>query len=199
MQKWYGSRTIVRSLAIVGVMAGMLTMTGCGGGDDEAKFAQGNVAVPLNKDTVKAIDNQAFTAPSGAFAAVPALATQQTTLRFTNTATAPIGTIMAANGNTASGPATFGSCIFTIQQSNIPGITVGQTITVNPCEYNVITGGVEATGQPTTVNILLRLGQTSSAAVQTQVSIDPATGIVTVNNVNTGVSVLLVVTGTTGG
>ncbi len=201
MQKWYASRTIVRSLTIVGVMAGMLTMSGCGGDDDEAKFAQGNAAVPLNRDTVRAVDNQAFTLPAGAFPAGTALATQPTTVRFTNTAgtAAPTGTITAANGNTASGPVTFASCTFTIQQSNIPGITVGQTITVNPCQYNVLTGGLEATGQATTVQILLQLGQTPSAAVQAQVSIDPATGIVTVNNVNTGVAVVLVVTGTTGG
>ena len=199
MQKWYGSRTIVRSLAIVGVMAGMLTMSGCGGDDDEAKFVQGNTIVPLNKDTVKAIDNQAFTLPAGAFSAAPALVNQQTTVRFTNTATAPIGTITAANG-TASGPASFGSCIFTIQSSNIPGITVGQVITVNLCQYNVLTQGLEARGQATVVNILLQLGLTPSAAAQAQVSIDPVTGIVTVNNVNTGVSVVLVVaTGSTGG
>ncbi len=198
MQKWYGSRTIVRSLAIVGVMAGMLTMTGCGGGDDEAKFAQGNAIVPLNKDTVKAMDNQVFTVPTGAFSAVPALANQQTTVRFTNTATTPIGTITAANG-TASGPATFSSCIFTIQSSTIPGIAVGQVITVNPCQYNVLTQGLEATGQATVGNILLQLGQTPSAAVPFQVSIAPDTGIVTVNNVNTGVSVVLVVTGSSGG
>jgi hypothetical protein len=77
---------------------------------------------------------------------------------------------------------------------------VGQQITVNTCQYIVSTGGVQATGNATTVQILLQLGLTPSAVNQASVSIDPTTGVVTVNNVSTGVAVTLVVsTGTSGG
>jgi hypothetical protein len=200
MQIWGLSKTALRFMALVGVMAGMFTIVGCGGGEDETQVAATNTTVPINSNTVKAIDGQTFTLPAGAFSGVAALASQSTSVRFTNTSAAtPTATITAANG-TATGNTTFGSCIFTITTSTIPGVTVGQQITVNPCQYNVQTQGVQATGQATTVNILLQLGIVPSAANQASVSIDPTTGVVTVNNVSTGVAVTLVVsTGSTGG
>lgn len=88
----------------------------------------------------------------------------------------------------------FASCIFTVTSSNLPGVQVGNQITVNPCQYVVATGGVQATGQATTVQILLKLGIVPSAANQASVAINPTPGIVTVNNVNTGISVKLQVT-----
>jgi len=165
-----------------------------------AVVASANTVVPVTAATVQALEAKPFALPAGAFASVPALATQAVTVTFTGTTTAsPTGTIVAANG-TAAGKATFGSCIFTITTSTIPGVTVGQQITVNPCQYNVSTGGVQATGQATTVNILLQVGLVPSAAQQAQVSINPSTGVVTVNNVSTGQSVTLVIaTGAGGG
>jgi hypothetical protein len=210
MQNW-GFKTVFRLMAIIGVMAGMLTIFACAADDEPLpepipvippapKVAASSTTVPVNATTVRALENQPFVMPTGAFAGT-ALAGQTTTVRFTNTATAtPTGTITTASGGTATGNTTFGSCIFTITSSNIPGVTVGQTITVNPCQYVVATGGVQATGNATTVQILLQLGIVPSAANQASVAIDPNTGVVTVNNVNTGVSVTLVVsTGTSGG
>lgn len=206
MKNW-GLKTAFRLVTIVGVLAGMLTIYGCsggGGGGEEAPpsvpVASTNVVVPVTAATVQAIENLPFALPAGAFANVPALATQATTVRITGTTTAtPTGTITAANG-TATGTTTFGSCIFTITTSTIPGVTVGEQITVNPCQYVVSTGGVQATGNATTVQILLQLGITPSAANQASVSIDPNTGVVIVNNVNTGTNVTLVIsTGAAGG
>ena len=201
MKDW-SLKTAFRLTAIVGMLAGILTIVGCNGSDGiEAppKVAASNTTVPVTAATVQALEGLTFSLPAQAFAAVPALATQAVTVKFTGTTTAaPTGTIVAANG-TATGTTTFGSCIFTITSSNIPGVTAGQQITVNPCQYVVSTGGVQATGNATTVQILLQLGVIPSAANQASVSIDPVTGIVTVNNVSTGVSVTLVVsTGASG-
>jgi len=60
---------------------------------------------------------------------------------------------------------------------------------------------VQATGRATVVQILLQLGLVPSRANQANVAIDPTTGTVTVNNVNTGLTVTLHAltgTGTTG-
>jgi len=205
MQNW-GLKKTFRLMAIAGVLGGMLTILGCSSGNDinevpaPAQFASTNTVVPVTAATVPALEGKSFTLPAGAFADVPALATQAVTVTFTGTTTAaPTGTIVAANG-TATGTTTFGSCIFTITTSNIPGVTVGQQITVNPCQYVVSTGGVQATGNATTVQILLQLGIIPSAANQASVSINPTTGVVTVNNVSTGVNVTLVIsTGASGG
>lgn len=203
-----GLKKAFRLATIAGVLAGMLTIVGCpggGGGGAEAPppvpVAAINTVVPVTAATVQAIENLPFALPAGAFADVPALANQATTVRITGTTTAtPTGTITAANG-TATGTTTFGSCTFTITSvTGIPGLLVGQQITVQTCQYIVSTGGVQATGNATTVQILLQLGLTPSQPNQASVSIDPATGIVTVNNTSTGVSVTLVVsTGATGG
>lgn len=205
MKNW-SLKKAFRVTAIVGVLGGMLTILGCPSGNDinevppPVPVASTNVVVPVTAATVQALEGKSFALPAGAFANVPALATQPVTVTFTGTTTAaPTGTLVAANG-TATGTTTFGSCIFTITTSTIPGVTVGQQITVNPCQYNVSTGGVQATGQATTVQILLQLGIIPSAANQASVSIDPTTGVVTVNNVNTGVNVTLVIaTGAAGG
>jgi len=197
MQNW-GFKTVFRLMAIVGVLAGMLTILGCPSEDEEVLVAGSNTVIPANSTTVRAIEGQTFSFPNG----VPALAgldqslaTQPVTMAVT-----PTAFTLTSAGRTATGTTTFGSCIFTVQTSNIPGVNPGEQITVNPCQVNAQTGGVQATGQATTVQILLQLGVTPSAANQASVSIDSTTGVVTVNNVNTGVSVTLVVaTGASGG
>lgn len=59
---------------------------------------------------------------------------------------------------------------------------MGDTITVDPCQVDVETGGVAATGQATTVQILLQLGIIPSEPNQTTVTTNPTTGQVTVIN-----------------
>lgn len=185
-------RLTVSAAACVGVLA----LTQCKS-DSTApgKVAAANVVAPISTSTVAAVSGQTFTFPGGGAALSPALAGQTISLTFSNTTAAnPTTTVTSAAGSfTAS--TSFGSCIFTVSTSTIPGITVGQVITVNPCQLNVQTGGVQATGQATTVNILLQLGLTPSAPQQSQVTINPTTGTVTVNGVNTGTVTLTPVTG----
>lgn len=172
----------------------------------QPKVAAGNAQIPMSTTTVRAVEGVTFTFANGGAALTPALANQTITLTMSNTSSAtPTTTVVAPNLVGTNGQpgrftanTTFGSCIFTITSvTGIPGLTVGQNITVNVCQVIAQTGGVQATGNATTVQILLQLGLTPSAANQASVSIDPATGVVTVNNVNTGVSVTLTVqTGT---
>ena len=212
MQSKNSGGLLLCRVALVGVLGGVLTFSGCGSGSDEPapapKVAANDTTVIASANTLKAVEGQTFTFPSGA-ALAPALAGQTTTLTFTNTASAtPTATFSASSvvgtnpllPASATGTTAFGSCLFTITSSNIPGVSVTDVITVNPCQYIVSTGGVQATGNATTVQILLQLGIIPSAANQASVSINPDTGVVTVNNVSTGVSVTLVVaTGATGG
>lgn len=203
---------LLKLVGVVALSGALMMAVGCGGGGGDAAptaelAATTDATVDIRAATVPGIEGSTFSLPSGAML-TPGLANQPITLAFTGTATpAPTATFNAPNmtgtdGKPAScsGPTQFGSCTFTITSSNIPGVTVGQQITVNPCRYNVKTQGIRANGRATTVQILLQLGLIPSAPNQAEVEIDSDTGIVTVNNCNTGVSVSLqVVTGSTGG
>lgn len=192
MQRWMVRRTMVRRMAVVGVLAGMVTVLGCADDAEEVQVAAVDTIVQVTPTTVQALEGIAFAFPVGTFA-TPALVNQPTTVRFTNTTVAPpTVTITAANG-TATGTTTFGSCRFTITASTMPGVAVGQQLTASPCQYAVRTSGIAATGRATTVQILLQLGLVPSAPQPAQVAIEPITGVVTVNNVNTGQSVAAVV------
>ncbi len=226
MQHWDLNKTGLHRMAIAGVLAGMVLILGCGGGageEDTTKVAASDTATSTPTalaQTVKAVDGQSFAFSNGSAVSesggcrpdCSSLATQPMTLTFTNTAaptptatvTAP--TVTGTNGQQASftGTTTFGSCTFVVTASTFPagmGPQRGNTITVNPCQVNIKTGGVQATGQATVVQILLQLGLVPSRANQANVAIDPDTGTVTVNNVSTGLTVTLHAltgTGTTG-
>ena len=189
--RWSNSRFV----AVAAACAALIVLAQCKESPTApAKVATADVAVPLKTTFVPALEGQAFTFPNGGAALSPVLANQTFSLTFSNTsATTPTATVVVTGGGQFVASTTFGSCIFTITTSTIPGVTVGSQITVNPCQVNVRTGGVQATGQATTVQILLQLGITPSAANQASVSIDPNTGIVTVNNVNTGQTVTLTI------
>lgn len=197
-------KTISRTLAAASLAAGLLVLSACGGGSagNEVQIATSATPVQVSLATVRSVEGVTFAMPAGAFSGVPALAAQATTVRFTNTASAtPTGTIIAGTG-TATTETTFGSCIFKVTASTIPGLTVGTTFTINVCNINAQTQGLQANGQATTVAILLQLGTIPSAAAQATVSINRETGVVTINNVSTGTSATLTVvpaTGTGGG
>lgn len=202
MQNGGFRRTMLRLMTVVGVLVGALTILGCPGGEEEVeeegRVFRDNTSINVNTTTIRALEGQTFTFLSAAIS--PVLANQQIAVTFTNTAAAtPTATVTAPNvrgtdGQPASftGITTFGSCIFRVTASTFlqgTGPQVGHTITVNPCRYVVQTAGMVANSQATTANILLQLGQTPSAIQQAQVAIDPVTGVVTVNNVNTGQTV----------
>lgn len=216
-------KKVFRLTASVGVLAGMLTIFGCGSGNrapEPVSVAQSDISVPVAANTAQSLEGLTFafangsaiTSPAsgGCDPACPSLATQPITLTFTDTSAAqPTATITAPNvvgtdGQPArmSGTTVFGSCTFRVALSTfLPGSgpQVGNTITVNPCQFNVKTGGVQANGQATTVQILLQLGANPSAAQQSTVSINPTTGVVTINNftlpAGVGSVTLVVVTG----
>jgi hypothetical protein len=203
-------------MAVVGMLAGVLTVLGCPGGDEEEplkeeplKVAATDAVLTVNSTVVRALDNQPFTFSSGE-ALSPALANQPVTLTFTNTAAAtPTFTVTAPNvrgtdGNPAgaTGTTAFGSCSFSVASSTFQGGTgpqVGQTITVNPCRVDAATGGIQTTVL-TQVQIRVALGLTFSQFRVADIVINPTTGEVTLNNVATGQTVTLqLATGSGGG
>ena len=210
MQRRNRHMTMVRHLAVVGLLAGALALLGCPGGEEAEplKVAASDITIPINTTTVRAVENEPFTFASGE-ALSPALANQPVTLTFTNTAAAtPAFTVTAPNvrgtdGNPAraTGTTVFGSCTFSVTLSTFQpgtGPQVGQTITANPCNVNAATGGIQTTTL-TRVNIRTQLGLTFSQFTVAQIVINPVTGEVTLNNVATGQTVTLqVVTGPSG-
>ena len=208
MQTWGFSKTVLRLTAIVGVLAGMLTILSCGGGEEHARVASSNATVPINATTDNTIDSQTLTFSSGTVlgAAAPV------TLSFTNTTAAtPTFTLISGTGataRTATGTVAFSTntagqavCTFTVTSSNfVPGQgpQANTSITVAPCNINLTTLGVLC-GLPVQVNVTVTLGTTTSAVFTGTVLIDCATGVIALNGVSTGVSVALTVTGVTGG
>lgn len=92
---------------------------------------------------------------------------------------------------------TFGSCIFTITNSDFPGghaLAEGNTITVDPCSFTVDTGGEPADGQAITTTVVLELGTTDSSTTSVTVVITPS-GELLVNGVDVGDVVLTPATG----
>lgn len=209
MQHWGFSTVVLRLMAIVGVLAGMLTMAGCPGGE-QARVAASNAIVPLSATTDDVLNGQTLTFTSGTVlgAAAPV------TLTFTNTTAAtPNFTLISGAGataRTATGTVAFSTnaagqavCTFTVQTSNfgnplaVPGPLAGAVITVTPCNINLATLGVPC-GQSVAVNVTVTLGTSTSSSFSATVIIDCTTGIITLNGVNTGVSVVLQTTGGSG-
>ena len=219
MQRRNMCSVVLRLMAVVGVLAGALTVLGCSGGDNSSSnqagtvlVAKNDVVVPVTTETVPAIESQTFTFDSGG-SLTPALANQPIAVTFTDTTSAtPTATVTApnitgTNGQPASfsGTTEFGSCTFRVTKSTFPpgqGPQVGDTITVDPCRVSARTGGITVNGNATVVQILLALGATPSRANLGTVVIDPATGHVTLNGVKlpsgTGNVELQLVTGGSG-
>jgi hypothetical protein len=178
------------------------TLAACGGGDDDATpaatIAVAAIAAVTLDSTTATTATAALTAVSTGFsfpAGVPAFGTTAaTTVKFTAPpagATTPDFSIAAGTG-TATGKLSFGSCIFNIEASTIPGIVAPTTITVTPCAFDADTGGetvIEGGTTTFTTSSTLLLGTGTTSA--------PATVTVTVTNVN-GVNTVTVNGGTLG-
>jgi hypothetical protein len=194
---------VVRAAALA---CGVLLVAACGTSeDDPPKVATADTVVSVSASNVAAMGTTPFVF-SGLSTPVT-INGQPGTLNLTGTTTVSISPSAAGGsptfsigngGGSATGSMSFGSCIFEVAASNLPGVPAGTRLTVNPCLVNIATGGLRATGVATNVQILLQLGLIPSRPNQAAVTIDPATGVVVVNNVNTGVSVTLnLVTGST--
>lgn len=161
-------------------------LAACGGGDSPAvvKVAAVNTSAAISStDAVKstavvtAVLNKTFN-----FSAVTELGTAAaTTLVLSGTGAAPSFSI-GSGGKTATGSMGFGSCIFTITQSDFVSphkLAVGQIVTVSPCALEVQTAGDTANGTATNIPTNFVLGVTKSADVPLSVEVS-ASGTVTV-------------------
>lgn len=178
------------------------TLAACGGSDTPAVVKVASV------DTTAAISSSDITTSTAIVTAVlgktftfPAVTelgtTAATTLALSGSGSAPTFSI-GSEGKTATGSMGFGSCIFTITQSDFVAphkLAVGQIVTVTPCALEVQTAGDTATGTATDTPTNFVLGTTSSADVPLSVAI-AVDGTVTVAGQTVGT---VSTTTTTGG
>ena len=206
-QKNVGKAT--RYLMAVWALVSALGIVGCGGGDGNDETTSrtvSNLAVPVNANTAQAIGGQQF-AISDVSAFSSGASNAPATLTFgtsTSPTTAPF--TLTSGNSTATGTVAFGSCTFTISNSNIAGLPAGtfiQTFTI--CNL-VITATVplDAGGASGPATVALQLGRdgrvlitaTLSINVTITVSID-AGGHLVINGSSTDV-IVPPSTGTTG-
>jgi hypothetical protein len=191
----------MRYVVVVGALASAFAMVSCGGdGDNETtERTVSNVAVPVSANTVQAMAGQPFPIPDGS-AFSPGLPNTPVTLTFTSSSTFTL-----TGGGTATGTVAFGSCTFTISNSNIAGLTAGTVIqTFTICNL-VITAIVplEAGGDSGQGTVALQLGRNGVVLITIPlsnititVSIDAA-GHLVINGTSTDV-IIPPTTGTTG-
>lgn len=187
------------------------SLAACGGGDDTpaAPVKLSLAAIPAlvieNVPSVVAAATASLTAVSTGFT-FPAVAefgtTAPTTVKFTAPATGTTNPVfaIASGSGTASGNMGYGSCIFNITASTLPGLVVGTPITVSPCSFAISTSGQVAT-QGTTTSLsttsTFQLGAATSASAPIVVSVSNVNGVNTVNvgSVSLGTVVGTVATG----
>ena len=175
------------------------SLAACGGSDDApaAVIALADApALTITPATATAA-TAALTATSTGFtfpAGVPAFGTTAaTTVKFTAPAagsTAPAFSI-ASGAGTATGTLTYGSCIFNVTSSTIPGIVAPIAITVTPCAFDANTSGKNVTQGDTatfTVPATLILGTATSSATTVTITVtnNGATNTLTVNGGSLG-------------
>lgn len=178
------------------------TLAACGGSDSPATVtvasADTTAAISATDPTTSTAVVTAVLDKTFSFPAVTALGTSAaTTLTLSGSGSAPDFSI-GSEGKTATGTMSFGSCIFTITQSDFVAphkLAVGEVVPVNPCALNVQTAGDTATGTATDTPANFVLGATKSADVTVSVVVS-TTGTVTVAGQTVGT---VPVTTTTGG
>lgn len=184
------------SLLLALVMA--TALAGCGGGGGGGSGAPvlvvaTDTTLAASPTTAAAVVNESFKFAAGV-ASFGTTAT--TTVVFTSTATTPAFSINS-DGHTATGTTTFGSCIFTITQSTFPAgspLSVGNTITVDPCNLTVATAGQAASSPAETTSVALVLGAAASSGTDVTVDINEG-GQIILNGTTTGTVTLTPVTG----
>ena len=181
-------------LHLVLAAAVAVTLNACGSSNDEPLMvATQNTQLNATPTTTASVASMPFTIPAG----VPSLGTTATTtVAFTSTATTPAFSI-SSGGNTATGTTTFGSCIFAVTASTFPAgsrLALGQTVVVNPCNINVQTAGLQATGVGATRSVALALGSAVSSGSSITVQVNPG-GQLTLNGTSVGTVTLTPVTG----
>jgi hypothetical protein len=161
-----------------------------------------NTTLNANATVVSAVAGVPFSFPAGAGALAPAVAGQNLALTFGGTATAPTATMVittaaGATTGTITTSVTFGSCIFAVTSSTFPAghaLSLGQTVTVNPCNMRVGTAGAVANGVATSRSIALVLGAAASSGQSVTVAVT-AGGQLTLNGSTVGTVTLTPVSG----
>lgn len=164
-----------------------------------------DAVIPVNDAQTDAVEGITFVFPGAAAAAFsePSLAGQTVAVKFNNPDTGP--TTSTVNFTSSTGAATgsftanvtYGSCIFAVTQSTFPAgnkFAVGSTIVVNPCNINVNTAGLQATGVAASRSVALALGSAISAGSSITLSVSPG-GQLTLNGVSVGGVTLVPVSG----
>jgi hypothetical protein len=164
--------------------------------------AASNTTLNMNPTVASAVVGTAFSFPGNAGALAPAVAGQNLVLTFGGTATAlttsaTITTAAGATTGTFTATTTFGSCIFAITASTFPAghaLSLGQTVTVNPCNMTVATAGAAANGVGTSRSVALVLGSAASSGQSVTVGVNPG-GQLTLNGQTVGTVTLTPVSG----
>jgi hypothetical protein len=183
-------------ILLAAALAAAVVLTACGGGG-------GNVPIIATQDataTISASNGQQATTPilnkDFTFAAgVPALKTSgptTITLRPRTATTLPDNRVPAGNPEfnltspqgRASGVVQFGSCIFIVDSSTIPGLPVGSSVTVTNCSVTYDVSGQEV-NTTVTVGVVITLDGVTSQPVSITVTIS-SSGAVSVNGSPTG-------------
>ncbi len=173
-------------------------LVGCGGDDDDEPTPVAVVPTPAvlaaSATTTAAVEDVPFVFPAG----VPELGTTaSTSIVFTDTSTTPAFSI-SSGGNTATGTTAFGSCIFRVTASTFPAghrMSVGQQITVNPCNIRVETSGMSVDAPAEQRSVALLLGSAASSGNPLTVDVNPG-GQLTINGKAAGTVTIEFVTGT---
>ena len=137
-------------------------LAACGGGGSDVV-----PATPSTTSSVTAANSAALAGTPYIFDAGVAQfgTTASTSLTIAGAGAATTFSI-GSGGKTASGPMTFGSCIFTVTKSDFVApspLAVGQVVTINPCSVKVNSAGY-APGTTASIPTLLTLGSTVSSA-----------------------------------
>lgn len=186
---------------LAALVASTLTLTACGGGDD-------NAAMVAASDTTLAVDATTGTAVTAPFigntfafsGGVPDFGTTaDTTITLTEAPagqTANPGFRIASGAQTANGVLEFGSCRFRVTSSTFTSgrLQEGAVITVQNCSFVVNTVGVVADNSQQTRSARWVLSTATSANVAVTLQINPG-GQLTVNGRSCGTVTLTPVTG----
>jgi hypothetical protein len=186
-------------------------LTGCGGGGGgEILQATRDTTVEINKDTgaatTAALRGTSFNFPTG----VPEFGTTgPTTVTFTAASGTASGLATTSNasgftitsgGQTASGTMTFGSCIFSVQNSTFPTgspLAEGRDVIINRCQVFINTEGLPADGQARPRIVRLVLNGRFSINLILQVAVNQQ-GTVFINGIPVGSVPVAELTGITG-
>jgi len=163
-----------RQVSRLALLALIVVPAACGDDDpaEPTPVASENLVAPANAATIQAVTGQTFAIPNAGAAIAPAFAGQSVDLTF-NESAAPTATIVVG-GTTIQTDVSFGSCIFTVTGVtglNAAGLTNGQRIIVNPCNFIVNTLGAPAGTTASQRNVQVTFGTSTSTPIRSTVTI----------------------------